>query len=300
MTLSAVDIVIALSATVAWSLALVINKSLATAVGSLHMNIVRLWSGFTLLAAFVWALGRYDSTAAYSNFNLALLVSSGIVALAIGDTVFIRSLYFIYVSQAFPVGQCAFLVMTVVASILFLSETFTPLNLVGGGLILTGLYLISAYGYQSSIPNFRSASRKGLLLAFAAALAWTLGAVILKISVTELNPVFASGIRTFSAALALTLFQCVHQVPKPVSRLKRPAPRKLSWIALSGMLGYGVGGVAYVSAMQRVGAGRTVLITSLTPVLVLILSVLFLKERPTRRSVIGTVICVVGVMCLSV
>jgi drug/metabolite transporter (DMT)-like permease len=66
------------------------------------------------------------------------------------------------------------------------------------------------------------------------------------------------------------------------------------------MLGYGVGGIAYVLAMQRVGAGRTVLITSLTPVLVLALSVLFLKERPRRQSVIGTMVCVAGVMCLSV
>jgi drug/metabolite transporter (DMT)-like permease len=49
--------------------------------------------------------------------------------------------------------------------------------------------------------------------------------------------------------------------------------RKLALIALSGMLGYGVGGVACVLSMQRVGAGRTVLITSLPPVLVLTLSV---------------------------
>jgi drug/metabolite transporter (DMT)-like permease len=65
------------------------------------------------------------------------------------------------------------------------------------------------------------------------------------------------------------------------------------------LLGYGVGGIAYVAAMQRLGAGRTVLITSLTPVFVLILSVLFLKERPTPQSLIGTLICVVGVMLLS-
>lgn len=74
----------------------------------------------------------------------------------------------------------------------------------------------------------------------------------------------------------------------------------MALIALSGMLGYGVGGIAYVWSMQRVGAGRTVLITSLTPVLVLILSVLLLKEKPPRQSVIGTLICVIGVVCLSV
>jgi len=300
MTLSALDIIIALSATVTWALALIINKSLSASVGSLHMNTVRLWSGFAIVAAFVWIFGKYESTSAYPTVDLALLVSSGIVALAIGDTVFIRSLYFIYVSQAFPVGQCAFLVMTVVSSILFLSETFTWLNILGGAMILGGLYMVSVFGHRSGMPSFRSTNRKGLLIAFSAALAWTAGAVILKISLTEMNAVFAAAIRTLSAAAALTIFQCAPWAPKSASPMKRIDKKKLSLIALSGMLGYGVGGIAYVLAMQRVGAGRTVLITSLTPVLVLILSVLFLKEMPTRQSVIGTAICVGGVMCLSV
>jgi uncharacterized membrane protein len=123
--------------------------------------------------------------------------------------------------------------------------------------------------------------------------------LILKISLTEMNAVFATAIRTFSAASALTIFQYSPWIAKTTSTVKRTDLKKLSLIALSGMLGYGIGGLAYVLAMQRIGAGRTVLITSLTPALVLILSVLFLKERPTRRSVIGTVVCVVGVMCLS-
>jgi uncharacterized membrane protein len=299
MMLNVEDIVIALSATVTWALTQIINKSLSTSVGSLRMNTVRLWCGFTIVSGFVWIFGKYESTSSYSTLDLVLLMSSGIIALAVGDTVFIRSLYFIYVSQAFPVGQCAFLVLTVVTSILFLSEKFTLLNLLGGTLILAGLYMVSVFGYQSGTRSFRSTNRKGLILAFSAALAWTTGAIILKISLTELNAVFATAIRTFSAASALTIFQYSPWIPKTASTLKRIDLKKLSLIALSGMLGYGIGGLAYVLAMQRIGAGRTVLITSLTPALVLILSVLFLKERPTRRSVIGTVVCVIGVVCLS-
>ena len=293
------NIAIALSASVTWALALIINKSLAATVGSLHMNTVRLWAGSAVVAGFVCVLGKYESPAAYPAIALFLLVASGIVALAVGDTVFIRSLYYIYVSQAFPVSQCAFLVMTVLASILFLSETFTPLNILGGLLILTGLYLVTVYGRQSGVAGFRTADRKGLTIAFGAAVAWTLAAVILKLALTEMNAVFATAIRTFSAAVVLTIYQGGPWAPSPGSPLKRIGIRNLALIALSGMLGYGIGGIAYVLAMQRVGAGRTVLITSLTPVLVLVLSVLFLKERPTRQSVIGTLVCVVGVMCLS-
>jgi len=298
--LSVEDIAIALSATVSWAFALIINKSLSTSVGSLHMNTIRLWSGFATVAAFVWVFGKYASISSYSTVDLTFLVCSGIIALAFGDTVFIRSLYFIYVSQAFTVGQCAFLVLTVVTSVLWLSETFTRINIAGGGLILAGLYLVSAHGPQSRSSSVQSTNRQGLLLALSAALAWTIGAVILKISLTEINAVFAAAIRTFSAATALSIFQYGPWAPKTLPPMKRTRLKHLSLIALSGMLGYGIGGIAYVLAMQRVGAGRTVLITSLTPVLVLILSVLFLRERPTRPSVIGTIICVLGVMCLSV
>src|SRR5512143_2360658 len=101
MMLGLEDIVIALSATVSWALAVIINKSLSSSVGSLHMNTVRLWSGFAIVLASAWVLGKYGSISAYSTIDLIFLVSSGVVALALGDTVFIRSLYFIYVSQAY-------------------------------------------------------------------------------------------------------------------------------------------------------------------------------------------------------
>ncbi len=301
MTLTPTDIAIALSASVSWAFALIINKHLAASVGSLRMNTVRLWSGFVLVAALVLSLGNESAPAAWTAREVTLLALSGIVALAIGDTVFIRSLYYIYVSQAFPVGQCAFLVMTVLASILLLSEAYSVLNLSGGVLILAGLYLVSAYGRESGLMRLRSADRKGLLIAFAAALAWTAGAVILKFGLSQVNALPATAIRILSAALVLTSARFVRRAPMPAgSAPARTGAGRLSWIALSGVLGYGIGGVAYVMAMQRVGAGRTVLITSLTPVLVLILSVLLLNERPTRPAVVGTVICVIGVMCLSV
>lgn len=300
MTLTPTDIAIALSASVSWSFALIINKSLAASVGSLRMNTVRLWSGFVLVAALVWPLGLHEAAVRCPADHLMLLVLSGIVALAVGDTVFIRSLHYIYVSQAFPVGQCAFLVMTVLASILFLAEGYSWVNLFGGVLILAGLYLVSAYGRESGLMRLRSADRKGLLIAFAAALAWTAGAVILKFGLTQVNALFATAIRVLSAALALTLLHLLPSASRSSGSAARTGAVRLCWIALSGVLGYGIGGVAYVMAMQRVGAGRTVLITSLTPVLVLILSVLLLKERPTRPAVVGTVICAVGVMCLSV
>jgi drug/metabolite transporter (DMT)-like permease len=299
MHLTPGDIAIALSATLAWALGMTINKFLSRTIGSVFINTVRLWSGFGTIIIFIWVFGKYEGIFSCSAIDLIFLAGSGIIAMALGDTVFIRSLSFIYVSQAYPVCQCTFFLLTVVIAILFLSETFTLLNIMGGVLILGGLYLVTGFGDQSRVPTLKSAQSKGLILTFLAAIAWTIGAVILKLGVTTINAIVAAAIRTFSGAAVLTIFQYGSQATNKQSFRKDIELTKLFLIILSGMLNYGVGGIAYVAAMQRVGAGRTVLITSLTPVFILILSVLFLKEKATSKSVIGTIICVAGVVLLS-
>jgi drug/metabolite transporter (DMT)-like permease len=299
MHLTPGDIAIALSATLAWALGMTINKFLSRTIGSVFINTARLWSGFGAIIIFIWVFGKYEGIFSCSVIDLIFLASSGIIAMALGDKVFIRSLSFIYVSQAYPVCQCTFFLLTVVIAILFLSETFTLLNIVGGVLILGGLYLVTGFGDQSRVPTLKSAQSKGLILTFSAAIAWTIGAVILKLGVTTINAIVAAAIRTFSGAAVLTIFQFSCQTTNKRSFRIDKELTKLFLIILSGMLNYGVGGIAYVAAMQRVGAGRTVLITSLTPVFILILSVLFLKEKATSKSVIGTIICVAGVVLLS-
>ncbi len=165
---------------------------------------------------------------------------------------------------------------------------------------LGGLYLVTGFGYQSRTPALKSMNVKVLLLSFSAAVAWTIGAVILKLVVGTGNAVVAAAVRVFSGAAVLTVFQYGSRAANRQSFSKDVRWKTLLLMIVSGTLGYGVGGITYVAAMQRVGAGRTVLISSLTPVFILILSVLFLKEKSTPQSLIGTLICVLGVVFLSV
>ncbi len=216
-----------------------------------------------------------------------------------GDTVFLKSLSFTHVSRAFPVGQCTFVLLTVIIAALFLSEPFSVINILGGALIIGGIYLITGVNCQPTTPGVRSAPSKGWFLTFCAALAWTSSAVVLKLGVSAFNPILTSAIRTLAGAAALTIFQYEFRVPEESAVNRNKDFWKILLMVLSGILGYGLSGMAYVIAMQRIGAGRTVLIVSLTPVFVLILSVLFLKERPTIRSLSGVISCVIGVISLT-
>ncbi len=78
------------------------------------------------------------------------------------------------------------------------------------------------------------------------------------------------------------------------------AIRRLNWrtvgmVAATGLLGWAICGTLYTTAVQMIGPGKTALINSTAPIFAVPMSYFFLKERPTRYTLIGTIITVVGI-----
>ena len=169
----------------------------------------------------------------------------------------------------------------------------------GGSLILGGLYIVARFEHNPGTASLKSANLGGSPLAFSVTLLWTTGAMILKLGLTSINALFAGVRRTSSEAAALTSSQYGSHATTIVRYIKNRKLTKISLTSLSRMLGYGVSGIAHEDAIQRVGDGRTVLVTSLTRVFLLIISALFLKGKPMSQPVIRTSICVAGLTSLS-
>ena len=75
--------------------------------------------------------------------------------------------------------------------------------------------------------------------------------------------------------------------------------RSIALTLTAGTLNYGIAAVGYVKAIQLIGAGKTVLLTTTAFIFVLPFSILVLKERPSRYAIAGILLCVVGI-CLIV
>jgi drug/metabolite transporter (DMT)-like permease len=71
------------------------------------------------------------------------------------------------------------------------------------------------------------------------------------------------------------------------------------WYAVVGVLGPGIGRIALLIGINRMGLGRSVTISSSTPLWSTLIAVIFLGERPTFWVVIGTFAIVFGVALLS-
>ena len=66
-------------------------------------------------------------------------------------------------------------------------------------------------------------------------------------------------------------------------------------LGFSGILGMGIGALAFLTAINLIGPAKTATLTAATPVFGLVMAVLFLKEKPTPPLLAGVALCVTGV-----
>jgi drug/metabolite transporter (DMT)-like permease len=134
-----------------------------------------------------------------------------------------------------------------------------------------------------------------VILALVAAVAWTLGAAALKLGVTNMDTFVAAAIRIPVSAVALTGLVLSRRRRGGTLQFRKYGRLNLALAACAGILAYGVAAVGYVTAMQLIGAGRTVLITAIAPILILPFSILILRERLTPYGGSGILTSVAGV-----
>jgi drug/metabolite transporter (DMT)-like permease len=293
-------IIFALVTALAWAISSIINKFLTTRIDFLSINMLRLCVGAVILISVVFLTGRIDILLNTQLHQILFIAAAGLIAISIGDTIYIASLNFIDVSRAFPIAQCAFPVLTMFVAIFFLQEPFTVINLVGGFLVVIAIYMVAVLGrpHFTASPDIKKADVRGGLLALMAAVAWTAGAVVLRLGIVEVDPFVAAAIRIPVSAAALSILVLVRKKGEAL-QFKKYGFYNIALAAAAGVLTYGVAAVAYVYAMQLIGAGKAVIITAIAPILILPLSILILKERITRMAVIGVVIGVAGLMLVS-
>ncbi len=231
--------------------------------------------------------------------SLGYVIASGILAMAVGDTIYIRSLALLDASIAFPIVQCAFVVMAGVAAIVWLDEPYTWITVIGAVLVMWGIYLMAAT--QDGSPDKRgtkTVSRAGLIVTLSAAAIWTASTITLKIGAEGLDAFVVATIRICMATLVLTLLAMARR-RKGTLQFRQYGRNNLLLVAAAGVMTYAVAAVAYVLAIQMIGAGKTVLLTASSPLFALPLAILFLKERPTRSAITGMIVSICGV-CLVV
>jgi len=251
--------------------------------GMLTLNFIRtsLGAGVLLLPALYFGFQQ----------GAIFAVLSGVITLAVGDSLFLISIREVGASVATPVVYTYVLLIQLTA--FSVGESVLATNIVSATLIIVGVLLLSRGGGQA--PRI-----KGIIIALGASLIWTVGQDLLKVaSSAGLQFVSLAFLRDGSAAIALGLTLLVRGRPLSFFK-KKVTPREGGYLAIVSISDLALGSAIYVYSVSTTGLALTVILTSLSPFLTQVFSKLLGKETPTNMDILGGLLIVLALVIVTI
>lgn len=219
-------------------------------------------------------------------------VLSGVIALAVGDSLFLISIREVGAAVSTPVVYTYVLLIQLTA--FSVGESVVLANIVSGTLIILGVLLLSRGG------GGRAPRVKGIIIALGASAVWTVGQDLLKVaSSAGLQFVTLAFLRDGSAAIALGLTLLVRGRALSSFR-KKVTRREGGYLALISISDLALGSAIYVYSVSTAGLALTVILTSVSPFLTQVFSKLLGKETPSNRDILAGFLIVLALVIVTV
>jgi len=290
------DVLVGLLCAASWAAGSVMMRDLTAKMDPFTMNAPRTLIGGLAILLFALLSGRPLDYAAISSEQLLFLLSSMLVGGGLGDTAYVVAIARIGVSRAFPISS-VYPAITLVFGLLFLREQVTWTVVLGLALAVGGVILIGRPASDGASASARSVpAASGVGYALAAALCWAASTVMIAPGVRGLDPITVATLRVPALSLA---FWGVVALRRTWSQYRTLTRRDWWLIVCGGVVGWGLGSVLFVLSVQLLGATRSAILTSTSPLFALPMSAVFLHERIHRGVLLGTVMAVAGVVLIS-
>lgn len=131
-----------------------------------------------------------------------------------------------------------------------------------------------------------------LLFAFIGMVCWGITPVFVKLGLKSLDPHIGLAIRTATTTLILSGWMICDG---SFSKLGEVPFAALLFLMIEAVLATFVGDLAYFAAIKRGDVSLVAIILSCSPLVTVLISMLFLKEAVTVTRVIGAVLIIAGI-----
>lgn len=220
--------------------------------------------------------------------DLLRLAASGVLGLALADTLFFSGLARVGASMA-AVADCAYAPTAVALSVLLLGETLREGLLLGGPLVVVGLGIVTIQREGDLRLDLR-----GMLLTLSGVMTTALGVVVAKPALNHADLLEATTLRLCCGTVALLLWEGARGALGSALVLFRPQP---AWkFAVPGTLvGTYLSMLLWLGGIKYTTASRAAILSQLSVVFLLVLSRLSGEPVPPRRW-LGALVAVVGAL----
>jgi transporter family protein len=217
-------------------------------------------------------------------YGSLLVVAAAIIGFGIGDTCLYKGIGLIGLSRSYTIGYSyPFFVMAFAA--LLLGEPFQAEHIVGTLIIFLAIANIFL---DKNISTGGETNRKGIIVAFAAAISWSLGTTLVALGLKTIDIIQANTIRF------PLLFVILFLVSRMQSQGGKWSRRTIFLLLISGLLGMTLGGVVFLFGIKLIGVSRAAPLSSSSPIWASLMSSLFLKEKLSWRVIASSIMVAAG------
>lgn len=281
----------ALAAALCWAVSSSLWRRLPTSLSASQLNLVK-----NLLAVGLQLPVLLMGGWLMSPLALALLLASGVLGIALGDSLFFAALRRLGTRRALTL-EAGGPALSLLGGALFLAEWPRWPQGLGVALICLSVALVARQqrpaGGPAGLPWAQEGQRLGLLLALAALACGSAAALLSRAALRDsaLPPLQSATLRL--AAAAVVMLPLLRRLPPPGLQ-PRPLRRRWPLVLLATLLGTSAGIVLQQTALQHLPAGLAVALLATAPVLALPLAGLE-GDRPGLGGLLAALLALAGV-----
>lgn len=286
-------VILAFCSAISSSVSTVITKKGVKNVDSNLATFIRIGITFLFTMAVIVFRKSYESIAEIPLECLLPLILSGVCS-GLSWLFYFKSLSLGDVSKLTPVDNFS-TVLSMLLAILFLHEPITWSKSIAMALITLGTLLM--VGSPASPTDGHGKAIAWLPFALLALVTGSCSSIMVKLALTQMDSTLVTGIRNF-ISLLIAAVSVVFQK----GRSRGTVPNKITasnwkYLISSGLL-IGFASLCNYQALQMAEASIIVPIDKSSLVFTVLLSCLFLKERPDRRNWTGLIFIALGTVPL--
>jgi drug/metabolite transporter (DMT)-like permease len=281
----------ALGTATCWAITGLISADAVQALGAFHFNLVRQAFVTFLLALIVMLTGAW---VAQTTTTVAVLASSGVIGILVGDT-----FNFAAVGRIGPRRAGAIFALNAPMAALLgwivLGEAL-PLQAVLGVCITASGVAVAILGRPHAnahrLEALKGTMLIGVVFGLGAAFGQAVGSLIARpIMTSGMDPYLASLFRVGASGFAMGVLAITNFAPPRPEKVSRNALILTATTAIVGLL---IGMTLFLYALQGSKTGIIATLSATSPVIILPLLWLRTGQRPTAMSFFGATLAVIG------
>lgn len=286
--------VFSISTALIWAIAVILFRRSGEKVHPLALNLFKNTLGMLLILPTMWLLKQSLFLRA-PVWEYGLLMLSGAIGIAAGDTLFFKGLNQIGAGLT-SIVVCLYSPFIIVLSVVWLGDRLSPLQMLGALMVVVAVLSTVKRGAITKVS--RSDLLRGIMWGVLASGCMAVGIVMIKPLLTRSPLLWATEIRLVGAVPALGLIVAVHPLRrKVISSLKSPGSFRFT--ITGSFIGAYAAMIVWLAGMKYAPVSVASALNQTSSIFVVILAALFLGEPLTPRRIGAISLAFLGALLVS-